>query len=63
MKTLKVVYIVECEWDIDQSQKVFKTRGCAQEWVQNVWPSDIGNVKEAFEDGLVSIEELIVQDY
>lgn len=60
-ETQEYLYIIWCEWDIGQIGKIFTTRDEAMEWLAGAWmPEELGELQEAFEDGLVKIEELEV---
>jgi hypothetical protein len=60
-KTQEYLYTIWCEWDIGQIGKIFTTRDEAMKWLTDAWmPGELGELQEAFDDGLVKIEELEV---
>jgi hypothetical protein len=55
------LYTIWCEWDIKQSSKIFESREDAMSWLAKNWlPKELGELQEAFETGLVRIQELEV---
>lgn len=57
------IYKIECEWEMPLAQGVFKTRGKAQEAIDNEeWEDYTGyTLEEVQEDGMVSIVEIDVK--